>query len=712
MKNKRRLHTTTIVGLVVVVISCIVCLSSGVAYGKVGSVTGTDYYYGAGETSNTVDILSITGEANDTVFVEVKQGQRTIASHLAFTLGEGTSEKQGDSYVGVMSATMANFNPNDAYTVKVYADREQTKPLYEGTIRPVYAQIEGSEPRLIALRTIGEEQREFHAPASVSFDGATYELAAEQPVSEAPLTYAYKLITDTNSVSGSVSYVDDKGNVLKTESIPDIAQGTSKIVSVPSVITVGEGAQSTYWRTVNFNGSVTAANPGTKDFTVPCKPLSYEEGVGNVGNYYFATINLVDAQGNRLATDTLNVTGKYRYTAPARLHLSDKDGFVNTYVLSGQNENVNANGVLELDPAVDNVTTGSKTYEVKYDLLPSDAEATWTVNLVNGAADPKSSERKIETKKLVVKPGETVKFAPEKQMKVGDETYVAASSTKDEYSFTYGSGQEPTLNVYYVPDGYVEPEPYEITVRYVNIANNEVLQSEKLVCRPQDRDVLEITSPETFTVGGVEYVRLDGQSKPVFHSYYSSARTYTIYYRDVNDDLSANIVITRVNVEYVDGGTTTTTTDNGTTTTNNGTTTTDNGTTTTDGGTTTTDGGTTDGGTAGTTGTDGGTAGQTAAGNEAAGGDGTATAAIPDGDGLTVINGADNALVTDGEGRDTNTMRIEDDANPLAGPGSSAAKGSPMMTAAIAGGIAAAVALGALIFFVVFKRRKKNSEKA
>ena len=193
------------------------------------------------------------------------------------------------------------------------------------------------------------------------------------------------------------------------------------------------------------------------------------------------------------------------------------------------------------------------------------------------------------------------------------------SSTKDEYSFTYGSGQEPTLNVYYVPDGYVEPEPYEITVRYVNIANNEVLQSEKLVCRPQDRDVLEITSPETFTVGGVEYVRLDGQSKPVFHSYYSSARTYTIYYRDVNDDLSANIVITRVNVEYVDGGTTTTTTDNGTTTTNNGTTTTDNGTTTTDGGTTTTDGGTTDGGTAGTTGTDGGTAGQTAAGNEAAG---------------------------------------------------------------------------------------------
>ena len=685
-----------------------VCLQAHVAIAE-PSVTGMDYYYGGGEPNSTVDILSVSGKLGDTVFVRMTQGDRIIADHLAFTLGKDNAEAQGDLYVGVASAAMADYNPSTTYTVSVYQDRAQSedKLIYTGTVNPVYAQIEGrSTPQLIALRTIGSETRAFSAPGSITVDGVTYELKDNAAVSEAPLTYAYKLGDNAQTVDGSITYVDDEGKVLSTEKIEGLALNTSKKVSVPNVITAGEGSNVSFWRTVCFGGSVEVAYPGTKDVVIPCKPLEIKGG-GNVGNHYFATIELADEEGNRLATDTLNVTGVYRYTAPARLHITGANGLVSTYVLDGSDARQYANGVLSLDPATDEVTTGAANYTIRYKKLPSDAEATWTITLVNGAADPKAKNRIISTETKAVKPGETATYAPKTQLEVEGQTFVAANTTKDEYSFAYGSGQSPMLTVYYVPDGYEAPEPYDIQVRYVNIANQEVLQTKTYTSRPELRDELEITSPETFSQNGEEYVRLDGQEQSVWHSYYSSARVYTIYYRNVKDELSANVVITRINVEYVDGATTVT--DNGTTTTNGGTTTTNAGTTTTNGGTTTTDGGTTttDGGTTGdvTTGTVGGTG--------AVADDGVPNAAIPantDG-GLTVINGDDNSLVTDGEGRDTNTMRIEDDATPMAGPSEGASQG--LKNPAVIGGVIAATvaAVGLLLYFVVFKRRKQQAEQ-
>lgn len=703
MKRNRR--TLVCLAICAVLTVGITCLLPEVALAKIESIAGMDQYYGTTEqVGTTVDVLSVVGEENDTVFVEMKQGDRVIASHLAFTLNPDTSEAKEGRYVGVLSVAISDFDPARPYSIAVYDNREQTgSPLYQGTISPVYAQIPGQANRIIAIRTLGsDENRTFNTPGSVTFGGVTYQLASAEPVSTSPLTYAYEANEPAQSVDGHIAYVNDEGQTIKTETIEGIAYGTNKTVSVPSVITTGEGAQSAYWRTVCFGGNVTAAYPGNTEFVIPCKPLTLAEGAGNQGNYYFATIDLVDTEGNRLATDTLNVTGKYNYTAPARLHLTGKDGLVTTYVL-GNNEAL-SDGVLALDPTTDNVTTGSKTYKITYDKLSQDAEATWTILTVNGAEDPKSENREISRETISVKPGETKTFEPAKEIVENGQTLVPTSSTKDKYEFTYGNGDDPMLTVYYVPDGYKAPEPYDVTVRYVNIANNKVLQSHALTVRPQDRDELEITSPKSFTQDGIEYVRLDGQDKSVFHSYYSSNRTYTIYYRDINDDLSANIVITHINTEYVNGATTApTTTNNGTTTTDGGTT----GTTTTDGGTT---GTTTDGG---TTAIDGGTTTTGAGGDQGAatGAEGDAVAAsIPEANDLTVINGADNSLVTDGEGRDTNTMRIEDDTTPLAGPESASGKVSMPVAAAIAGSALAVAVLGGFLFFWLRKRRKNNDE--
>ena len=775
-------------------------------------VKGVDHYFawaGEGEGDDTegavdkvesVDVARVIGEDGDTVYVELRKNGKIQASHMAFTLGADTAAEENGEMVGLISIANFNYDREATYTLKVFNDRSQKEKIFEGTIVPVYATYDGRET-LIAVRTIAEgETREFVAPSTINEGNAVYARTKAEPVSDDPLTYEYA-ITDGVEAPVKVTYVDDEGNVLKEEDLGTLAAGNSKKIDVPQLLKVeGEDGTVSFYRTVSFNETLTATFPGTSEFTVTCKTLSAQSGsVADSSSYYVATINLVNEEGKKLATDTLDVTSSYLYTPPARLHITAANGGVDTYVLSDENENLNSSKVLALAPTTEGVVDGRKSFDINYTKLGEDAELAWTIKIVNGKADPKDKDRIIDTVVKTVAPGQTETFVPEKSIKIGDTEYVPVSSTKESYSYTHGQipakNEEsvyPTLTIYYVPDGWEAKEPYDITIRYVNIANREVIKTETMTARPEDRDNLEITSPESFTEGGIEYVRLAGQERSIFHSYYSSARAYTIYYRDINDDLSADITISNIEVEYVDGeetvtdggtreindGTTytdggTTTTDGGTTYTDGGTTTTDNGTTTTDGGTTTTDGGTTyvDGGTttttnagtgtttnngttnAGTTNTgttntgttnlgttnrgttnygttnagtaDNGTAnfgtadaGTTGAGTQDAAQPSTQNAtraSIPEGQNLSVVNGDGNSLITDGEGRDTNTMRIEDNETPLAGPSSStpgaenAAAASSRIGLITGASLAALAALG-LLFYIFFKRRKEEEE--
>lgn len=680
-------------------------------------VSGIDYYYGTGEASKTIDVLSVTGSEGDTVFVEMTEDGKVIASHLPFTLGADTGVAEGEGYVGAVSVTIDGFDPAKTYAIRVYEDREQSGDLlYEGTITPVYAQLNDGEPQLLAMRTMGDDDanRAFNAPATYTLGNATYQLVSNEPVSEEgqPLTYAYKLAAEAESIDGSITYVDDAGNVLMTTPIEGIKEGESRTVAIPPIITVGEGTNASYWRTVCFGGAVKASYPGTSDFTILCKSLG--DAVGNKNGFHKATINYVDSDGKVLFSDSVTVTGTYRYTPPSQF--TKKTGVL--YDVYGLAE---GQGSITLSPTTEGVENGEKVYNIVYN-TPGDGEPMpWTIVLENGSADPKSAARKISTEVKQVEPGTTATYTVKPEIEIDGQTYVPVTTTQPEYSYEYGSGVNPILTIYYVPEGWEPKDPYDITVRYVNIANGEVLEEHTLTSRYQDRDFLEIASPEGFTQGGVEYVRLAGQDESLWHDYFSSTRDYTIYYRDINDDLSANIVITRTRVVYDNAGATTTTTEGGATVTEGGTTT---GTTTTESGTTTTEGGAATGTTdaTGTTAADGtAAAGDAAAAGGAAGADGaTADLTIPEGDGLTVIEGTDTdtATVVDGTGRDLNTMRIEDDETPLASltdednaaNATGAASAINKNGVLIVGIVAAIAAACAIVFFVFFKRRKKQDE--
>ena len=102
--------------------------------------------------------------------------------------------------------------------------------------------------------------------------------------------------------------------------------------------------------------------------------------------------------------------------------------------------------------------------------------------------------------------------------------------------------------VYYVPEDYTPGDTYDITVQYMNIANSQILRSETITIDPETNDFVNILGEEQFALGDDTYVRLAGQETAIRHAYFSPARTYTIYYRDVNDELSAQITIRRTQI--------------------------------------------------------------------------------------------------------------------------------------------------------------------
>ena len=395
-----------------------------------------------------------------------------------------------------------------------------------------------------------------------------------------------------------------------------------------------------------------------------------------------ATIQLVDEGGKVIATDSVNVTGEFRYTAPTNIYKRETVGGEQV-VFSYE---VAEDPVLNFNAATDEVVSGAKTVQVKYNTLPADqAEAKVTFYLIDGSKPVKSSadsDRSLGKTTVVV--NEANKTAqPPTQVEHNGTTYNLVGSP-EEYEYAFRSNQMPIVNAYYLPEGYqVEDKPYEVTVEYVNFLTGETIDSESFESNPATR--VDINAPAEFSLNGVDYVRLDGQEE-ITHSYYSRISKYVVYYRDKNDTLTSGTVINSIRVEYIDGGTTETITDGGTTTTTD---------------TTTVDGGTTDADT---------TTAATAATNAALQLNAGRTYNVLDGTG-------NNATLTNESGVDSNTERIEEQETPLASGAdfagdkkSEATVGLPLQ-AIIPIGAAVLCATLAILIVVMMRRRKNNGEQ-
>ena len=698
--------------------AAIVCIALIAMFACVGTafaatVHGADCNgAGAALESGEIDVLNVDGSAGETVFLAVKQGSQTLAKNLPYTIGENAESGDKVTWTGVATIDIANLNLDaldGSYEIEAYATRAGGKLLYQGGLYGVYADLPDGASKLIGTRVVDATEmagREFNPPETLYTGGRTYRLAGSQDADSGALHYIYEEYDEATTVDGVIRYTDANGDVVASTKIPGLAYGEERAVEIPSIVKADDGG---LYRTVFFKKSVTASNPGQTSFSVYCAQMS--EADQALSGFYVATIQMVDEQGGVIASDSVNVTGEFVYTAPSVIYKTVTDSAtaesrVVTY-------NISQSATIRLSAANDGVLNRARTIQVSYSTQEADAaETTVTFNLIDGSKDPvDEKEARDLGQQQVVVTSDSPTAMPQAEIEVGGTTYYLAGDPED-YAYTRGSGEVPSINVYYTPEGYSTDETRDVTVNYVNFSTDEVIESHTYTSDAGDNSRIIIDTPETFSAGDVDYVRLAGQEDAIQHSYYSGIASYTVYYRDKNDTLSSGTVINRIRVVYEGGSTSGGGSSTSTTTETSGGTAAESAASASSTAAAENASGADDA-TAGAGGADAGTTDAGAA--AAAGADAAQNLQLNDARTYNVMDGEDgNATLTNESGVDSNTERIADSETPLAsgfdaGATSSAASSflqiGQMLVPLGIGAVVAAIGIAAL---VVIRRRNRD----
>lgn len=491
-----------------------------------GGVTiAGEVYYG----TDYVQFDIYGGDATN-LFYDVLYGEETVYQHVHYTTPDGS----GVNSVGIDLEDLGDgYSDVTQFSIQVYTGRAVSatnKPIAQASMAGIYARPNGNPQQDVLIGSVvsGTDVGKI-VPPPTYYDQDTdtdYNLVSEgmQYDKTARKYYAeYEPYVPT-PLDGSITYVDNQGNILKTDTIvnitPDHTGDTPKEVVLVNRFLVQDGEQDLYYYpTVQI---VKADYYGQIDFVVLCNAYASTEGETGLVKIHFMS------NGKKVWGDEVNLTTTtFLYTVPESfVQIDAESGKATQYTLKDDDQ-LNEYHQLVLVPG-----RAESDYFFEYEATAADEVISWNLILMDG-----TTNTRLGAETMDVEPGETVEFDAAAHAPAG---YVPSQET---YTYTYG-GENPVQYVYYTPDGYVPTESYTVTLQFVNIADGAVLQSESVMVNP-GADT-EITCPAEFTAGDNTYVRLGGQSDTYRHSYYSPKRTYTIYYRDVNDTLYANTIITNI----------------------------------------------------------------------------------------------------------------------------------------------------------------------
>ena len=490
-----------------------------------GAVTITgEVYYG----TDYVQFDIHGGNANN-LFYDVLYGGAPVYQHVHYT----TPDNSGVNSVGIDLEDLGDdYSDVTQYSIQVYTGRAVSatnKPIAQASMAGIYARLNGDPQQDVLIGSVVNGTAvEGIVPPPTYYDQTTdtdYNLVSEgMKYDETARKYyaEYKPYVPT-PLDGSITYVDNQGNILKTDTIvnitPDHTGDTPKDVVLVDRFLVQDGEQDLYYYpTVPI---VRADYYGQIDFVVLCNAYASTEGETGLVKIHYTS------GGEDILVDEVNLTTTtFLYTVPESF-VQIESGKATQYKLKDDGNQLNEYHQLVLVPG-----RAESDYCFEYEATAADEAVTWNLILMDG-----TTNTRLGAETMDVEPGETVEFNAAAHAPAG---YVPSQET---YTYTYG-GENLVQYVYYTPDGYVPTESYTVTLQFVNIADGAVLQSESVMVNP-GADT-EITCPAEFTAGDNTYVRLGGQSDTYRHSYYSPKRTYTIYYRDVNDTLYANTIITNI----------------------------------------------------------------------------------------------------------------------------------------------------------------------
>ena len=485
----------------------------------------------AGEVYYGTDYVQfdIHGGSATNLFYDVLYGGAPVYQHVHYT----TPDNSGVNSVGIDLEDLGEgYSDVTQYSIRVYTGRAVSatnKPIAQASMAGIYARPNGDPQQDVLIGSVvdGTAAGEIEPPPTY-YDQDTdtdYNLVSEgmQYDKTARKYYAeYKPYVPT-SLKGSITYVDNQGNILETDTIseikPENTGADAIVVELEDRLEIQNGTETLNYYPVLE--TVTADYYGQIDFVVLCNAYASTEGETGLVKIHYT------AGGEDILVDEVNLTTTtYLYTVP-KSFVQIESGKATQYKLKDDGNQLNEYHQLVLVPG-----RAENDYYFEYEATAADEVISWNLILMDG-----TTNTRLGTETMDVEPGETVEFDAAAHAPAG---YVPSQET---YTYTYG-GENLVQYVYYTPDGSAPTESYTVTLQFVNIADGAVLQSESVMVNP-GADT-EITCPAEFTAGDNTYVRLGGQSDTYRHSYYSPKRTYTIYYRDVNDTLYANTIITNI----------------------------------------------------------------------------------------------------------------------------------------------------------------------
>lgn len=510
-----------------------------------------------------------------------------IAQIVSLKIATAAGEEAAPQTVQQVFADPNNF---PSYTVKVYDAKRGGSLLYEGAICPVYAKLVGTdgseEWKVMGIRTVGDQDQYADTIGAgsvyykniadanpLAFQCDTTNAAGEPTVTRAENDNKYVVSyrqVEAGAISGALKYVDTDGNIIDTEVVENIGSGKEVAIKksfFKSTENSETGATETrYYRVIQrLAGTVVTLTPEQAT-----KQVRVMEVKNTDAGAYQVTIKYVDENGNLLWSDAVDVKGKgYQYTLPNSFSMSsvaaadnavttdrEKDSWgVSYYTLaswsiatnpSNDNKAIDASSSTptEGDPVVSfdaGEYPAGRTVTAVYQSQATTKEVNLTIVEING-----ETGATIDKVQYTVTPEQSATYTPARK---GD--MVPWSGNMDPITYAWEDlekGSDVLQYVYYVPEDYVPAEAYDITVQYMNIANSQILRSDTIKIDPESNDYVSILGEETFAVGDDTYVRLAGQETAIRHAPFSPARTYTIYYRDANDQLSSNITIRRTQI--------------------------------------------------------------------------------------------------------------------------------------------------------------------
>ena len=486
----------------------------------------------------------VTSSPNEQAFSVTVERESDYEAYVS-----GSQIAEGNLSAGT---TTLSFNQSSAVLLQVYSqydsdddgtlDRWNMVQGYSAQSYNLTVTAEGPNGQVLYTDTLlmdYNNYREYvYTPqASIQQGDVIYTPAAAQYLVEygdtgLTIPYSSNRLENRNI---TVYYLDENDNQLHSEMIT-LAYGESYQLTAPASL---ESNGQTY----QLTSAVREYNL-TYDNADSTYVFEYAQVIPAPQEPYEITINLVDAENDNAVLysirQTMDVDRVVRVELPATYEVNFKQ-----YQL--------ADGV---EPYIEREfsSTRSTVYNIPYVVSQESAPYSITINFV----DYDNPETILSAMTATVTPdGEPYMYdvSSNSTLEINGVTYQLMAGQGNENGqivHTYGSTAR-TYSVYYTAQEVANPQPYSVTLRYISVEDNAVLETQQLEVA-YGSSISFDAAPATVTVDGTEYTRLNGQEEAITHGYNESQTSYAVYYMATASLAEVEVepeVITQVVTQYV-----------------------------------------------------------------------------------------------------------------------------------------------------------------